>query len=180
MDVDQTSIWNADPAAGPNGARLDTCTQLTHASWMVNQRAFQNAFTTSFWSPSTIARINAAGASFGYNLHASVATFPSRLSRTSAMPVTLSIENRGVEFALRTAAGSVAFSWPVDWDIRTVLPGPAVTFAASLGPVGTGVPGGSYTLSLRVVNPLANGFPLCFANAEQDGPWLSIESLSLA
>eukprot|EP00741_Cyanophora_paradoxa_P011736 tig00020563_g11340.t1 len=95
------------------------------------------------------------------------------------MPVTLSIENRGVEFALRTAAGGVAFSWPVDWDIRTVLPGPAVSFAASLGPVGTGVPGSLYALSLRVVNPLTNGFPLRFANAEQDGPWLAISTLPL-
>ena len=84
-----------------------------------------------------------------------------------------------IELAALDAAGRIAQSWPVDWKITDPLPGDAPReWTATLNLVK--VPNAQLTLALRVINPMPNGKPLRFANAEQDrhAPgWLSLGPL---
>mgnify|MGYP000585505689 CR=1 FL=1 len=72
--------------------------------------------------------------------------------------------------------GKITRRWPVAWKLTGLLPGDAARdWKATLPLREASVTG--LNLALRVIHPLANGKPLCFANAEQDrhAPgWLSL------
>jgi hypothetical protein len=85
----------------------------------------------------------------------------------------------GVELGVKTASGITTFS--TSWDLRAVVPGATDTVWSQDVQVGV-VPAGSYPLLLRVVNPLAGGLPLQFANATQDADekgWLTLGQVQL-
>ena len=105
-----------------------------------------------------------------------------------ALQGTVTLENRGVapfyypwtvQLAARAANGSLS-SWPLDWDLRTVLPGFPVT-RTFLVPE-QGLPAGDYTLLLGIANPMPGGHALKFGNTTQDQHqmgWLTLGSFSV-
>eukprot|EP00741_Cyanophora_paradoxa_P002042 tig00000545_g1978.t1 len=158
---------------GPRLRRRGRCINATRVSWMILAKAFE---PNGFFPRSAIPRVNAASRRMGYELHVAAATYPAVFRDGAAAVVSVDVQNRGiapfyyrwdVEVALRTAAGFVAYTWRVDWDIRVVPPSASATFAAALPP-----PSG------LVVNPLPGGLPLRFANREMAGPWLNLGPVS--
>ena len=71
-------------------------------------------------------------------------------------------------------------TWPVDWKLVGLLPGdPPRTWQTSVE-LGT-LAASARVVAVRVVNPLSNGKPLHFANADQDrhaAGWLSVGKLT--
>jgi len=177
----QSCLWNDTPCT-PSDQGFDLCVGTTHASWMLNHGAFTNA-----WGTTQLARATAGAQSLGYTLHVPRATLESPLAG-KALQGTVTMENRGVapfyypwtvQMAVLDKAGNLS-SWPLDWDLRTVLPGSPLTRTFQ-GP-NSGLPAGDYTLLLGVPNPMAGGHPLKFANTTQDQHrvgWLTLGSFSV-
>jgi hypothetical protein len=75
-----------------------------------------------------------------------------------------------------SADGKIQQRWPVNWKITDLLPGDeSREWKASMNLPKKPLAG--LTFGLRVIQPLPNGKPLSFANAEQDRHvpgWLSL------
>ncbi|TKK89243.1 DUF4832 domain-containing protein [Herbidospora galbida] len=215
----QGSLYADYPAGGGQVDDVLAATELTHISWMINQTG------AGGYSP-TDPKVAAGVRKMGYNLHIPQANFNATAGSTFKVGVT--VQNDGVApfyypwtfvLGLRNAAGTVVKTWDTNWDIRTVQPlrirafpdwntseyldfGRPVNFSANLST--SGVPAGSYSLVLRVRNPLEAvtqtvlrnrpasvrlsdytidrwrpAYPLSFANANQgtDG-WVNLGSVS--
>ncbi|GAB1817689.1 fibronectin type III domain-containing protein [Herbidospora sp. RD11066] len=215
----QGSLYANYPAGGGQVDDVLTATELTHISWMINQTG------AGGYSP-TDPKVAAGVRKMGYNLHIPQANFNATASGTFKVGVT--VQNDGVApfyypwkvvVGLRDSGGNVVKTWDTDWDIRTVQPlrirafpdwntgeyldfGRPVNFSANLSTAG--VPAGSYSLVLRVRNPLEAvtkdvlrarpaatrlsdftidrwrpAYPLSFANANQgtDG-WVNLGPIS--
>jgi hypothetical protein len=116
----------------------------------------------------------------GYELHISMAETERTGNRT--LMVRATVVNRGVapfyydwpvEYALRSAAGRVVRSTKGKGKISSILPGSTPSLWEERIPL-DGLPSEPYTLLLRVPNPMKNGKPLRFANAEQSADWLTV------
>jgi len=147
-------------------------TELTHISWMINQTG------AGGYSPAD-PKVAAGVRKMGYNLHIPQANFNASASGTFKVGVTM--QNNGVApfyypwttvVGLRDASGAIVKTWDTAWDLRQVQPlrirampdwgvgadptyldfGRAVNFSANLSTAG--VPAGSYSLVLKVRNPL--------------------------
>jgi len=84
-----------------------------------------------------------------------------------------------LQLAALSESGSVVKTYPVDWKLTAIEPSttPRSLKAALLT---MEIPKQSQKLALRVINPLPNGKPLKFANAEQDADapgWLTLGKL---
>ncbi|MFF5228843.1 fibronectin type III domain-containing protein [Dactylosporangium sp. NPDC000521] len=208
----------------PNGSnQVDdvlAATELTHITWMINQTG-AGGYSTS--DPKVAAGVR----KMGYNLHIPQANFNATAAGTVKVGVTM--QNTGVApfyypwttvIGLRDAAGTVVKTWDTSWDLRQVQPlkirafpdwnagagyldyGRPVNFSTTLSTAG--VPAGSYSLVLKVRNPLETvtpavlrarpaasrltdwvidqwrpALPLSFANANQgtDG-WVDLGAVS--
>ena len=108
-----------------------------------------------------------------------------RLTRKrDAVEVGVEVENRGVApcyydwvvvVAAVDAQKIVVARMATPWRLREVLPDKSVRMAD--GTAGRRFRPRPGTFVMRVVNPLANGKPLCFANVEQDATlagWLTL------
>jgi hypothetical protein len=152
------------------------CVEETHATWLMDTGMFSG-------KPSKARRARAEEEvrRMGYEFHVRAATLTGGDGRVR---VRVEVENRGVapfyydwkpEYAL-LANGKPAKTWRGAGKLPGLLPGDrprvwddALDLAA--------VPAGKYVVALRVPNTLPNGYPLRFANAEQDrhAPgWLSL------
>ncbi|MEV4136081.1 fibronectin type III domain-containing protein [Dactylosporangium sp. NPDC049742] len=208
----------------PNGSnQVDdvlAATELTHITWMINQTG-AGGYSTS--DPKVAAGVR----KMGYNLHIPQANFNATAAGTFKVGVTM--QNTGVApfyypwttvIGLRDAAGTIVKTWDTSWDLRQVQPlkirafpdwnagagyldyGRPVNFSTTLSTAG--VPAGSYSLVLKVRNPLETvtpavlrarpaasrltdwvidqwrpTLPLSFANANQgtDG-WVNLGAVS--
>lgn len=218
----QGSLYNNWPGGSGQVDDVLAATELTHISWMINQ-------TGAGGYSATDPKVAAGVRKMGYNLHIPQANFNATASGTFKVGVTM--QNDGVApfyypwtvvVGLRDSNGTIVKSWDTDWDLRQVQPlkirafpdwnvgsnpayldfGRPVNFSATLNV--SGVPAGSYSLVLRVRNPLEAvtpsvlrsrpadsrltdwvidqwrpGYPLSFANANQgtDG-WVNLGPLS--
>ncbi|MEV4623271.1 DUF4832 domain-containing protein [Asanoa sp. NPDC049573] len=218
----QGSLYANWPAGGGQVDDVLAATELTHISWMINQ-------TGAGGYSATDPKVAAGVRKMGYNLHIPQANFNSTASGTFKVGVTM--QNNGVApfyypwttvIGLRDASGAIVKTWDTNWDLRQVQPlkirafpdwgvgadptyldfGRPVNFSASLSTAG--VPAGSYSLVLKVRNPLETvtpavlrarpaasrltdwiidqwrpALPLSFANANQgtDG-WVNLGSMS--
>jgi hypothetical protein len=90
-----------------------------------------------------------------------------------SLKVTVEMENRGVapfyhrwqvQLVQIDGSGKIVNTQDVDWDVRTIMPGSGRVLFSGTQTLAKG--GGK--IALRVVNPLANGKPLRFANESQD------------
>ena len=106
----------------------------------------------------------------GYELHVPRVQWS---RNANELRVSVQVENRGVapfyypwqvQLVQIDATGKIVRPQDVDWDLRTVIPGSGpVSFSGQLA-----LAKESIKIAIRVVNPLANGKPLRFANESQD------------
>ena len=150
----------------------------THASWLLNQYAFDPTYAGD-------AQANAAAASrsLGYQFQATGFSL-ARGTQKGQSDLSMTIRNIGtapfyydwpVQVAALSADGKISRIWATSWKLTALKPGMSSTWKV---PVNTrGLTAGYYTLVVRALNPLSNGVPLRFANASQDQTlpgWLTL------
>lgn len=171
------SFWQQWP--NQNGEDFQTSVETTHASWLMYDRVYKSSL------PNETASANALRAHkmLGYTLYNSSVQLAD--SPASSLQVGVKLRNKGVapfyynwpvEFGVLSANDTwVKSLGTANWNLASVLPGDtdyAFSFSANhnLNP-------GDYKLVMRVVNPLAGGKTLRFANTRQDANrdgWLTL------
>jgi hypothetical protein len=84
-----------------------------------------------------------------------------------------------VQMAALDEAGRLS-TWPMNWDLRTVLPGSPSLWTFDVP--NHGLTSGTYTLLMGVLNPMAGGRALKFGNTSQDqqrSDWLSLGTFTV-
>lgn len=152
------------------------CVEETHATWLMDSGMFQKK-----QSAARVKRAEDDVRRMGYEFHAPGVTIGTAGGKLS---VKLEVENRGVapfyydwkpEFAL-IADKKVVKSFAGKGKLTGLLPGDKPRVWAEEFDA-TGVPAGTYTVAVRVPNPLPKGNAVRFANATQDRDlpgWLSL------
>jgi hypothetical protein len=155
-------VWGCvfdDPSCAPKGQAFDACVQDTHVSWLMDSGVFRKDF-----GGASRQRALEAVRKMGYEFHVTEARIE---NRRDGMELTVHVRNTGI--------APFYYAWPVEigrqtldgrmeihktpWDIRNILPGDnPVRWRVQLPADDRG------KLMLRVVNPLAGGVPLHFAN----------------
>jgi hypothetical protein len=152
------------------------CVEETHATWLMDSGMFEKKQAAA-----RVKRAEDEVRRMGYEFHAPGVTLGTAGGKLS---VKLEVENRGVapfyydwkpEFAL-IADKKVVKSFAGTGKLTGLLPGDKPRVWAEEFDA-TGVPTGTYTVAVRVPNPLPKGNALRFANATQDRDvpgWLSL------
>lgn len=164
----------------PQAQDFAECVRQTHVSWLMESGLFREKANEARYA-GAVTQVQR----MGYDFHVSTAEITPQGPKVK---LRLTVLNQGVapfyqdwrvELAALAADGKIEHRWPVDWKITGLLPGAdARQWNASLNLPKKSLAG--LTLGLRVINPLPNGKPLRFANAEQDRPtpgWLSVGTL---
>ena len=220
----QGSIYSSWPNGSGQVDNPKASTELSHVTWLLNQTGAQGGYSPT--DPNIIAGVG----EMGYKLYVPQANFNNSVSSSFNVGVTL--ENLGVApfyypwtvvLGLLDGSGNVVQTWNTSWDLRTVQPltlrafpdwnvgadptyiayGWPMNFATSIN--ASGVAAGSYTLAMRVVNPLetvtqailesrgpSEGMPsyipqqdyrppspFHFWNTNFSGSWLNLGSITL-
>lgn len=175
----QPAIQDSIFTAGWNGQSYEEAVEAVHASFLLDQFAFETDGDAD-----RVARTRAGASLLGYKLR----VLEAQLRQTPpALSVSIRIVNVGVapfyyawpvEVAARSGA-AVAGSWTPPWDLRTIMPGePATEWTLDIA--SPGLAPGDYEIAMRVANPLSGGPPLGFANAESDGEWLTLGTITVS
>lgn len=159
------------------------CVAATHVTWLMDSGMFRAAA-----SADRIERAEAEVRRMGYEFHVPAVTIGELPD--GGLSVRLQVENRGVapfyydwkpEWGF-LADGRAVTTVPANGSLVGLLPGdPPRTWTDTLDV--RGMKGGSYTLAVRVPNPLKTGKPLRFANTTQDAVaagWLSLGDVRLS
>ncbi|HYG21356.1 MAG TPA: DUF4832 domain-containing protein [Verrucomicrobiae bacterium] len=167
----QPCMWNtAVTNCVPAGQEFDRCVDLTHASWMLNHRAFSPGFSGA---QKTLAL--AGSVRLGYEMHVSNAVLVDVID-SSRIRVDLQLRNAGVapfyydwpvQLGLLNSSNALVQTWNTPWKLSSLLPA-ATNTLWSWSREDHGLQPGAYTVLLRVLNPLTNGVPFRFANDAQD------------
>jgi hypothetical protein len=166
------------PVCTPPGQAFDDAVDTTHASWLINHYAFQPGYRGADRE-----RALESARRLGYDLFVSAARLHD-VKTSRALRAAIQIRNLGVapfyydwplELGVLDDAGRLLATYRTDWRLTRVVGGEPVTFTHRRH--GHGLAAGTYTLLLRIVNPLAKGTPLVLANAawSQDREeWLTL------
>lgn len=153
------------------------CVDATHVTWLMDSGMFRRKQDAA-----RIRRAEEQVRRMGYEFHCPQSTIED--VRDGRLAVELLVENRGVapiyqdwkpEWGL-LAAGKSVKKWPGAGRLTGLLPAtPPRAWSETIDIAG--VPAGTYTLAVRVPNPLPLGQPVRFANGTQDANapgWLSL------
>lgn len=168
-----------DPNPGdPQIQDFRKCVEATHATWLMDSGLFEKKPSADLKK-----RAEAQVRRLGYEFHIPAATLDQKAD--GKLTVVVEIENRGIapfyqdwrpELALLDGQGQLSKPYPVGGKLTGLLPGdPKRTWAETIDT--SGLKPGTYRVLLRVANPLPNGKPLRFANADQDRDqpgWLTL------
>ncbi len=179
----QIAVW-VDPPTRNDVEDFSAAVDDTHVSWLIAH----DLFTVRGVSAETpVYQAALAGARrMGYEFYVSAVHLP---DSSSPFEIAVRVQNTGVapfyydwpvELGVLDASGNVAATYDPGWQITGILPAaagetPYVELAYSR-PTAQLEPG-TYTLLLRVINPLPNGKALKFANVTQDAHlpgWLTL------
>ena len=181
----QLCMWDTNqPSCVPSGQEFARCVELTHASWMLNHRAFSPGL------PEEQKALALAGsARLGYELYVSNAVVVDA-NVSGSLRVDVELRNTGVapfyyDWAVELGAlhsnGSLIKTWSTTWQLSSLLPAETNT-TWTWSQAEHGLEAGQYKLVLRVQNPLTNGVPFCFANDAQDADvpgWLTLGEVTI-
>jgi hypothetical protein len=175
----QPCMWRLDARnCVPAGQAFEECVNLTHASWMLNQFAFQPGL-----SGGDKQRAIEGARLLGYELSVTAAEIVDT-EPGSPLSVRLRLRNLGVApfyygwpVILYAVAANPKLnqSWALEWNLSTILPSSTDTLWTSVTP--QHLSPGRYSLLLGVQNPLLHGKALRFANTAQDADlagWLTL------
>jgi hypothetical protein len=181
----QPCMWDASQTnCVPAGQDFARCVDLTHASWMLNHRAFSPGFTGA-----QKALALAGSSRLGYELYISNAILADA-SVSGPLSMSVQVWNTGVapfyydwpvQLGALNSSNALLETWTTAWKLSSLLPAATNTLWA-WSQAGHGLRAGQYKLLLRVQNPLANGIPFRFANDSQDADlpsWLTLGQLSI-
>ena len=171
----QSGIFSGTLPAGalPPGQ----CIALTHASWITMAYLFDGEL-----SPTVFANALAAHRLLGYQFSVLAVNISS--GQNGEVQIGVLIVNWGVapfyydwpaELAWTDTEGNIGGSISVSWPISSLLPGEVAVYTATLA----GVPATARFFLISIPNPMPRGFPISFANAEQDTivpGWLTLGS----
>jgi Domain of unknown function (DUF4832) len=156
------------------------CVDETHVSWLMDSGMFEKKP-----SEARKRRAETEVRRMGYEFHVPAVTIS---SSKNSLKVELELQNRGIapfyydwkaEYAL-IGNGKVVKTFTSTGKLTRLLPDESIRkWLDDLNL--SDVPAGTYTLALRVPNPLPNGLPLRFANATQDRHlegWLSLSEVA--
>ncbi len=176
-------IFDAHPAH-PHAQDFAECVRQSHVTWLMDSGMFRE----SEQAPrERYDRAIALVRQMGYDFYVQSA----EVSQPSPkkMSVTLEVVNQGVapfyrdwhvELGLLSPGGKIVHTWPTDWKLTGLLPNtPPRRWQTTVDLVAFGTD--SAIVAVRVVNPMPNGKPLRFANADQDRDapgWLSVGKIS--
>jgi hypothetical protein len=158
------------------------CVEATHVSWLMDSGMFKTKPDAE-----RVKRAEADVRRMGYEFYAPTVTIGE--VKDGRLTVRLEVENRGVapfyydwkaEWGL-LSDGRAAMSVVCSGKLTELLPGDTPRVWADTLDV-NGLQPGTYTLAVRVPNPLAKGQPLRFANKTQDiaaSGWLSLGSVRI-
>ena len=161
---------------------IRTCVETTHASWLLDSGMFGKQPDGD-----RVRRAEAIVRGMGYDFHCPKVILGEVAAGT--VSVRLEIVNRGVapfysdwkgEWGL-LSAGKVVQAVESSGTLTGLLPGDEPRVWTDTLDV-KGMKGGTYTLAVRVPNPLPRGKPLRFANATQDADapgWLSLGTVQI-
>ncbi len=156
------------------------CVDETHASWLMDSGMFEKK-----QSEKRKRRAEEEVRHMGYEFYVPAVTIS---TNNKSLKVELELQNRGVapfyydwkaEYAL-IANGKLVKTFASTGKLTRLLPDNSNRKWLDELDLG-GVPAGTYTLALRVPNPLPNGLPIRFANAAQDrhlDGWLSLTEIT--
>lgn len=155
------------------------CVDQTHVSWLMDTGMFRKKS-----SPERKKFADSEVQHMGYEFHVRSINL---VDDSNKLRIQIELQNRGVapfyydwkaEYGL-IAAGKVYKTMQSTGKLPGILPNePPRVWSDSLDL--SDMPTGKYTIGLRVLNPLANGLPLRFANATQDRDldgWLSLATV---
>lgn len=176
----QLTLWDETPSE--KAEDFDECVNQTHASWLIAHQVFANLMPGS----ARLERAMEGARKLGYDLFVSGV----EASVTGeAFELKVEIENKGVapfyynwtvQLAVADDTNTIVSQWDTGWKLTEVLPGAPVEWTDRSSNF-VREPG-TYTLLMRVVNPLKQGKAFRFANEEQDGTlegWLSLGTFEL-
>jgi len=153
------------PACNPPGQEFGRSVDATHASWLVNHHAFQAGY-----EPEAFTRAVAGARRLGYELFVSAVRCPDATTG-GRFDVDVRMQNRGVapfyydwtvQLGVADETGGLVASYDTSWRLtRVVRRGVDIELSHELR---VDLPSGRYTLLMRVINPLAKGMQLAFAN----------------
>lgn len=183
----QISVWN-DPPTRNDVEDFSTAVDYTHVSWLIAHDLFTvrsiTAETPTYQSALEGAR------RMGYEFYVSTVTLPDTTS-TSPLEVSLRIQNTGVapfyydweiELGVLDSSNNLVAQYNPDWHLTEILPSETgeIPYTDWLYRNDSHqLESGEYKLVLHVLNPLAGGIPLRFANVTQDADlngWLTLDT----
>jgi len=155
------------------GERWADCIKAVHPTWLIcNQiKSYTGDAYTSAVQAST---------HMGYDFQVKTATFGD-IGHGAPLKAAVDILNDGIApFYYRWDVlvgakrdGKVIKTWKTDWDITQIPAGGSKSF--TLNETGHNLAAGTYTLAIKVVNPLHGGKPLLFSNQGQNADgWLDL------
>jgi hypothetical protein len=187
----QLGIWLDSP--GPDTEDFSATVDGTHASWLVAHAIFISS--TMQPGSNIYARALAGAQRLGYEFYVSGVRLPSDISISDPFQVNIHLQNTGVapfyynwpvQLGVLNASKQLTAIWDTPWRIDQVEPlsadrsKPYTNWSFTKNP--NGLQPGAYTLVMHVVNPLANGKTLKFANTTQDQDldgWLTLGTFTV-
>jgi len=183
----QLGIWLDSPRSDTED--FSTTVDGTHASWLIAHAIFISS--TMKAGSAVYDRALAGARRLGYEFYVSSIKL-SDISVSDPFQVDLHLQNMGVapfyynwqvQLGVLNKSNKLVSTWDTPWRLDQILPSTADRSKPYLSWNYTnpkhGLQSGSYTLVMRVVNPLENGKVLKFANATQDqnlNGWLTLGS----
>ena len=159
----QICVFSTPPGCADDAEDVAAATEVTHASWLVNDRAWSDGYDGADRE-----RALEAHAALGPDI-AALAVRTGR-DEDGRAEVTVRLTNRGVapfyadwpgELAVLDDGGEVSATAEMPLDLPSLQPGEVREVTASID-------GDGARLALAVPNPMSGGAPLRLANAGQD------------
>lgn len=181
----QDTIFESTPWIGGNGERWDDCVNATHVTWLLNEAIKRYSYGSTEYN-------NAVTASkqMGYDFRVTTAYFDN-ISSNSPLYLGIDIKNIGIApfyydntlWPVKVGVkqnGVLKASWTTPWNLKNIeANGQTYTFEYST-PGACGLANGTYTMCIKVENPLPNGNKLGFANEGQNSDgWLELGTFTV-
>jgi hypothetical protein len=172
----QLAVWN-QPLTRTDVEDFSASVDGTHVSWLIAHTLFTARSVTS--ATHIYQRALLGAQRMGYEFYVSAVSL-SDITGDAPLQVALRIENRGVapfyydwplELSVADSEGTIVASYESNWHINGILPtsaGEHPYIEWTYENPSHELPAGSYHLLLHVINPMANGHALKFANSSQD------------
>jgi hypothetical protein len=169
----------------PQAQSFEQCARELHLTWTMDTGMFREQGDAS-----RLSNAKAQVAKLGYEFYVERVQWPDSISGES-LPISIQVQNRGlapmyhawpIEICAVNSEKKIEGRWITPWTLVGILPDmDGRKLQTNMD--ASHLPNGQFELLLRVVNPLPNGKPLQFANADWNKTlegWLTLGSFQKA